>query len=42
MVIKKVSSIEEAKECDKLLTLLIQGKKKYNENTKDNYKVDNL
>ena len=41
MIIKKVSSIEEAKECDKLLTLLIEDEKKYNENTKDNYKVDN-
>jgi len=41
MIIKKVSSIEEAKECDKLLTLLIQDEKNYNENTKDNYKVDN-
>lgn len=41
MIIKKVSSIEEAKECDKLLTLLIQDEKKYNENTKDDYIVDN-
>ena len=41
MIIKKVSSIEEAKECDKLLTLLIQDEKKYNDNTKDGYKVDN-
>ena len=41
MIIKKVSCIEEAKECDKLLTLLIQDEKKYNENTKDDYIVDN-
>ena len=41
MIIKKVSSIEEAKECDKLLTMLIQDEKKYNENTKDDYIVDN-
>ena len=41
MIIKKVSCIEEAKECDKLLTLLIQDEKKYNENTKDDYKLDN-
>ena len=41
MIIKKVSSIEEAKECDKFLTLLIQDEKKYNENTKDDYIVDN-
>ena len=41
MIIKHVSCIEEAKECDKLLTLLIQDEKKYNENTKDDYIVDN-
>ena len=41
MVIKKVSSIEEAKECDKLLSLLIQDEKKYNENIKEDYKLDN-
>ena len=41
MIIKKVSSIEEAKECDKLLTLLIQDEKNYNENIKDDYKLDN-
>ena len=41
MVIKKVSSIEEAKECDKLLILLIQDEKKYNENIKEDYKLDN-
>ena len=41
MIIKKVSCIEEAKECDKLLTLLIQDEKKYNENIKEDYKLDN-
>ena len=41
MIIKKVESKEEAIYCDKLLSLLIQDEKKYNENIKDDYKVDN-
>ena len=35
MTIKKVDTIEEANTCDKLLTLLIQDEKKYNDNVSD-------
>lgn len=41
MIIKKVDNKEEANYCDKLLSLLIQDEKKYNENIKDDYIVSN-
>ena len=40
MIIKKVDNLEEANYCDKLLSLLIQDEKKYNENIKDDYVVN--
>lgn len=41
MIIKEVDKVEEAIECDKLLTKLINNEKKYNKNIKDNYIVNN-
>ena len=36
MIIKKVDNINEARECDKLLTMLINDEKNYNNNIPDN------
>ena len=41
MIIERVSNIEEARECDELLTKLIQNEGKFNSNIKPEYVIYN-
>ena len=41
MIIKKVDNIEEAIECNKLLTKLVKSESKYDTNLKSDYAVTN-